>query len=83
MPCAPILDRNRRRVGFVTFDPYVPPPSQRPRILNEGCEVSERRGFLDWYSFAEAMSKTHLQVKCRACGRYHIWKRKRRKRRRR
>lgn len=80
MPCEHLRGRDGRVIGVITLDPEVPPPSKRPRVIDEGCEPFKRRGFLDWMAFADEMSTTHDQVKCPACGCFHVWKRKRRKR---
>lgn len=29
--------------------------------------------FLDWHAWAAEKSETHVQIKCRGCGRYAIW----------
>lgn len=33
-------------------------------------------GYLAWHEWAEKKTRTHVQVKCRGCGRLEIWKRK-------
>ncbi len=30
-------------------------------------------GYLGWHEWADKKSKTHRQVRCDECGRYHIW----------
>lgn len=30
-------------------------------------------GYLQWHPWAEKMSKTHTQIKCKNCGLYAIW----------
>ncbi len=30
-------------------------------------------GYIQWHSWAEAMTKTHRQSKCKGCGKYSIW----------
>lgn len=34
-------------------------------------------GYIQWYAWAETMSKTHRQRKCPGCDRYKIWEPKR------
>ena len=36
-------------------------------------------GYVVWHEWAEKMSKTHRQVKCKGCNRFMIWIPKRKK----
>jgi hypothetical protein len=37
---------------------------------------SEPTGYIFWFEWAERMSKRYKQIKCKCCGKYHIWKKK-------
>lgn len=30
-------------------------------------------GYVQWHEWADAKSKTHMQIKCEGCGLYKIW----------
>lgn len=49
-------------------------PETDPATTAE-CEPHTPRpaGYLNWHAWAEEMSKTHKQRKCKGCGLYKIW----------
>lgn len=34
------------------------------------------KGYLEYHMWAEEKLKTHRQMKCKTCGLYHIWRRR-------
>lgn len=48
-----------------------------PRICHILRMKGEPSGYIDWHEWAEKKTKTHKQIKCKGCGLFHIWKRKR------
>ncbi len=40
---------------------------------NNAEHTPSPRGYLPWHEWAEAMSKTHRQVRCPGCGLWKVW----------
>lgn len=38
--------------------------------------AGEPQAYVAWHQWAERKARRHYQVKCKKCGRFHIWKRK-------
>ena len=83
--CGPISPQTVERIKrgeilcpFCSTDHTSPRPEAESES-NRAREKDEPTGYIWWHMLANKKSKTHYQVKCKACGFYHGWKRKARK----
>ena len=45
-------------------------------MCKNGRKKDEPEFYLAWHCWADRKVKTHYQVKCKKCGYYHIWKKR-------
>ncbi len=51
-----------------------PANAARPMVCPNAAEHTPRPdGFLAWHAWAERMSRTHRQTRCKGCDLYKIW----------
>lgn len=48
----------------------------KPPCLNRDKHTPSPDGYLHWQDWADEMSKTHKQIKCKSCGLFAIWVKK-------
>jgi hypothetical protein len=53
-------------------------PGVTPLVQTGDCPERDRHtpcpeGYVEWHEWADTMSKTHAQVRCRVCGKCVIW----------
>lgn len=48
-------------------------------MCKNGRKKDEPEFYLAWHCWADRKVKTHYQVKCKKCGYYHIWKKRKKK----
>lgn len=60
---------------------YLNTGASRMVVPNPDCPEADKHtpcpeGYIAWHRWAEEMSKTHRQRKCKGCGLYSIWEKK-------
>ena len=47
-------------------------PRLTDRLICKRKNYGEPEGYLNWHEWAEKKAKTHKQVRCKECGKYHL-----------
>ena len=58
---------------YVCGGPEEPVPDTTSDCPLRGNHTPEPRGYLAWHEWAEGMSRTHLQARCKGCVLLKVW----------